>query len=144
MLEILIVVGIFTVLASLVFPLTIQDSQNQRLQSTLKELQSATHLIQQNAYSRLNNLTYGIAFSADRYTTFTGNTLATGANKTEYILPTKQSFLSVTLTGGGTEFVFQPGSFRPNKFGTIRLTDSSSVFVLDINREGLIQAYREK
>jgi prepilin-type N-terminal cleavage/methylation domain-containing protein len=142
LLEILLVVAIFTILASLVFPLTIKDSQGAKLLATAKQMESVMFRYQQSALSRLNNTNYGIAFFLNKYTLFEGNTLASATFTEDIEIPARQSISSITLTGGGTEILFTQGSFRPNKSGNIKITDSILTYTVDINSEGLIRAYK--
>lgn len=136
--EMLVVIGMFMALTFLVLPVAIQEISTSKADATIKDVRSAIYLLGQNAFTRKNNKTYGIALFNDRYITFTGNSLATADTSDTFDLSREVSISQISLTGGVTEIIFPAGSFKPSVVGGFRVGDSTSGYLLNINAQGLI------
>jgi prepilin-type N-terminal cleavage/methylation domain-containing protein len=143
LIEVLLVVGMFAVLAIIAFPSAMQESGNSKLRSAVKQMESSAFVAQQNAYAGLGDASYGVAFYVNKYTIFIGSSVLTASSKEDILLPSNMTIGQIILTGGGNEVLFTKGNIKPNKSGTIALKDSVSTYMLNISSEGLIQSYKQ-
>jgi type II secretory pathway pseudopilin PulG len=136
--EIIIVLGIVSVLAMLLMPVGLKQLQGNKLDKDTYNMFSYIYTQQQNSYSRLENKTYGISFESDKFIIYSGVNLASADWSEENILNSGNRISQINLTGGVHEIHFQSGSFRPNVSGTIQIKDEEQTLQLEINPEGLI------
>ncbi len=142
LLEMLVVMGIIGSVSLVAMPITINQIKQTNLQQTVRDMNSAIFLYQQNAYASKNSKSYGVYFESDKYTLYIGESFATAEVTEPTILQSDVSISQINLTGGGNEIKFTAGGFRPTASGTIVLSDAFNSFALDINSEGLISNYK--
>lgn len=140
LLEMIVVMGIFTISTYIMLPYTVKLVNQTRTDSEAKNITYALFRQQQDSYAGLGNSGYGIAFTTTGYTVFTGDSLATAAYKDTYTLNESVRITSIQL-GASNEVAYPKNSFRPNHTGYILLSDSISVYRVDITQEGLISFY---
>ena len=140
LLEVLIVLAIFSMMVVLTFPFSLQLINKSRADAEVKTLSYVIFRQQQDAYAGLNNKAYGVALYSNRFIIFTGNSLATADSQDTYYLNSPISISSISLNSGN-EIVFNPNSFRSNAHGHLHVSDSQKTYRIDINSEGLISYY---
>lgn len=133
--ELLVVMGILLMLSALVFPTTIQKTQETKLESYASQL--TTDIYYQQQRSSLKNMSEGISFGSNQYTLFDGDSLATATGTDIKRYPANIQITSVSLTSGN-EMFFPSGEFKPLSYGTLVVTDGRNSIRIYINREGLI------
>lgn len=140
-LEILVVIGIFALVSAITLPLS-QDFLNRtRVDATAKTITYTLFRQQQDAYSALNDSSYGVAFFADRYTVFSGNSLATATYQESVVLDSGTTISQINLSTGN-EIVFTKGDIKPAIYGDIRISDKNNVnYKVEINSEGMVDYY---
>ncbi len=134
--ELLVTMGLLMLLSLVVFPVTIQKAQQDKLESYASQL--VTDIYYQQQKSALKGLPEGIYLYTNGYTLFEGETLldATDTDLKEYA--TNITITSVSMSNGDVIF-FPKGEFKPSSYGTLILTDGFNLVRISINREGLIQ-----
>lgn len=142
LIELLIVVAIIGTTAIFTFPTSINFFQQNKAENVAQDIISRTFVQQQNAYIRNGNNSYGIAFFSNKYTIFTGISLASATATQDVILENGTTIQSTLLTSGSNEVVFQSGNIAPNQYGSIQVLTFQSVFVCEINQEGLLNFYK--
>ena len=135
LLEILLTLGILLVIATLVFPITLQKAQESKLEVYANQLTNDLYYQQQR--SSLKGLSSGIAIDNNGYTLFDGESLSNASETQVKTYPSNISINSVALTSGN-EIIFPEGKFKPSTYGTLVITDGQSSISIYINREGLI------
>jgi len=138
--EILVVIGIFSILVVLTFPFSLRLMNQSKADAEAKALSYMLFRQQQDAYSGFKNKPYGIALYSDRYTIFTGNSLATAEYQDTYFFPEPITVSSISLNTGN-ELVFPVNSFRPSAYGYLLVSDSKKSYRIDLTSEGLISYY---
>ncbi|KKP43419.1 MAG: hypothetical protein UR32_C0001G0038 [candidate division WS6 bacterium GW2011_GWE2_33_157] len=133
--ELLVVMGILLMLSALVFPLTIQKTQESKLESYASQL--TTDIRYQQQRSSLKNMAGGISLGSNQYTLFDGESLASATDTDIKKYPTNIQITSVSLTNG-SEIFFPSGEFKPLSYGTLVVTDGRNSIRVYINMEGLI------
>jgi Tfp pilus assembly protein FimT len=137
--EVVLVISLMGMLAVLVLPYAISDIQKNNVKSATTEIVSIIEYYQSNAYSRKNDKTYGIAFYSNKYTLFTGSSLAAADYVEDVFLGSSLSITNITLSGGTNELIFTSGSVKPNQNGTLRVTNGSASYMISINKEGYVE-----
>jgi len=143
LIEIVVVVGIFLSLAMLLIPFSIQQLNQNRAESSTKIIYSKLFFLQQNAYTQLDNLSYGMELGSNTVTLFNGYSTDNYLSSEILSLEAGVTIKSKNLNNGSNKIFFPKGSVRPNTYGSLTIGDSSNTYRLDINSEGLINYYRE-
>ena len=140
LLEVLVVMAIFSMMVVLTFPFSLQLINQTKADAEVKTLAYVLFRQQQDAYSGLNSKSYGVAIYSNRYVIFTGSSLATAETQDTYLVNAPISISGISLSSGN-EIVFTPGVFRSQSNGNVLVSDSKKTYRLDINSEGLISYY---
>lgn len=135
LIEILLTLGILLIIATLVFPITLQRAQRSKLESYANQL--TIDLYYQQQRSSLKEIPSGINIDSNGYTLFDGESLSTASETQVKTYPANISINSVSLTLG-SEILFPAGKFKPSIYGTLVITDGQYSALIYINREGLI------
>lgn len=136
LLEILLVIALLSVVASLTFPFALSQISDTSVQVAVEDVQSQLFATQVAGFAGDNGNSHGIAFFTDNYTVFEGDSLATATSTTNFEYDNNAQAL-INLDNGGNEIVISKHSIIPSTFGTITFTNNSSTFTLEINEEGL-------
>ncbi len=134
LMELIVTMGILLLMAMVVFPVTIQKAQEQKLQEYAKGI--TNDILYQQQRSSLKGIEGGISFATGSYTLFDGPSLAGSTETQVKDLPNNISVEEIALTSGN-EILFLEGEFKPNVYGSITLTDGYSQVRIEINSEGL-------
>lgn len=135
--EILVVVGIMLFAFAFIFPLTLSQIQDNKLNSSAQEVAGAIFEAQQYAYNRKDNLGYGISFQSGGYQFLSGMTYDTATPDDQFKLETGVTN-NQSLFGSSPDIFFDPGSLRPNQPGQVVISDGSNTVVVIVNSEGAI------
>ncbi len=123
--EVVVVMGIVSLLFALTAPDLFKLQDRNALQNTTIEL---TSLLRQQQFNAMNTgVTSGIHFDSDKYILYRGDEYVVGLSEnTEYPLPYPLSFSSIPVENGNIRFASGSGefvNFSPNA-NTITLTDT--------------------
>ena len=138
LLETVIIIGVFSALALIFLPVSIEQIQSSKIESVVKDVQSLIYSQSQSAYAYKANKSYGIAFYSDHYIVFSGESLSEADSQTRYDLSSEIKINNINFNDSGTELRFAKGTFRPHTFGSLEISTSYSTFQITINTEGLI------
>lgn len=140
LIEIVIVLAIFISIMAILIPYGLARFNITRVETVASDLSSKIYTYQQFAYTGKNGKNYGIAFETDKYIPFIGNSYATAESSFEINLP---NLYTIDMSGvGANEIVFNSGSFRPDEYGTIIITNPNGTdYIVEINAEGLVSYY---
>ena len=136
--EMVVVLGILLSSSLVLLPIGIGQLQRNKVDSAAKDIASRIFLYQQNASAGLSDESYGISFSTNSYTLYTGDSLASAVNSTQIDLTSNLSFSNISIVGGGNEMHFNKNTFKPVNAGTITISDSLNAYTIVVNQEGLI------
>lgn len=134
LMELIVTMGILLLMAVVVFPVTIQKAQEQKLQEYAKGIVNDIYYQQQRSF--LKGFEGGLSFSKDSYTLFDGPSMIGSSETHLKELPRNISIRDIVLINGN-EVLFLEGEFKPSVYGNLILTDGSSRVKIEINREGL-------
>ncbi len=145
--EVMIVLGIFSIGAFLLVPLSFSQLGSTRTSYYAADINTFIFSVQQESYTQLDGSAHGIRFNADTYDVYTGSSYATATETLTITMNNDVEITDVSLTdiatsNPTTELVFDRGKFRPNAYGTITVSDGFVLYRVTINREGL--SYYEK
>ncbi len=145
LLEVFLVITIFAVLIVAVTPnMIIFFFSNQ---STLAE-QEVVHTLRhsrEKAATQIHDSSWGVYFDtgASTYTLFSGSTYVgrDASLDVDYPLPGSVTFGTITLTGGGTEVVFDQITGNTSQDGTVEITSASDpTITVTINAFGNVSS----
>lgn len=140
LLEVLIVMAIFSMLVVLTFPFSLRLINQSKADAEAKTLAYVLFRQQQDAYAGLEGKSYGVALYNDRFVVYTGDSLATAESTDTYYFTSPIRLQALSLSSG-SEITFQNNSFRPSAFGYFLISDANKSYRIDVNSEGLISYY---
>lgn len=141
--EIIIVIGVFSLISVLVLPIGLGQLEKNSALYTARDTASATFVVQQYAYNGKASGEFGVVYGTTSYTLYEGPSFATAVWSDQVPITSGATIESVVLSGGGNEVHFSKGSLLPDKTGAIRVSDGDSTYRIDINSEGLMEVTRE-
>ena len=139
LLEMLVVMAIVASASLVLLPLSFTQIRSGKATSFAQSLASLIFSVQQNAYARVNDKTYGVSFSTNTYTIFTGDTLATATNKEVITLDSGLTFSTINFP---SDLIFTKGTFRPNSSGSVIVSDGTNRYQISVSSEGFISYVR--
>jgi type II secretory pathway pseudopilin PulG len=138
LIEVLLVVGIFTAMALITMPYSINLLQSGRGEDNTKNMVSNMFKQQQDAFSGQSNSAYGISFYSDHYVLYQGASLAGATDTLSINFDRSVTISNISLTGGAIEVNFSKNSLKPSKSGSVTVSDSVNTYLVTINAEGLL------
>lgn len=138
LLEMIIIIGVFSALALIFLPVGIEQIQASKIENVVKDVQSLIYSQSQSAYTYKANKNYGIAFYSDHYIVFSGDSLSQADSQTRYDLSSEIKINHINFNDSGVELHFAKGTFRPHTFGSFEVSTSYSSYQITINTEGLV------
>ena len=138
LLEIIIIIGVFTGLSLIYLPIGIEQLQSNKVDNIVRNIQSTIYNQSQSAFSYRDNKSYGIAFYTNRYIIYTGTSLAQAESQSQIDLTNEITITNIDLLDTGNDINFASGSFRPSTSGKIQVTAGNTTYQISINTEGLL------
>ncbi len=137
--ELLIVTSLIAVVSTLV---GLSFGQLRRSTQHIAQAQNIASVVTEarsNTVAGQNNLQWGVHFTTNDYTLFSGSSYGAGGSDNEaYVLPSGVTISSISLTGGGADVVFNRLSGGTNQPGTITVSSGSLTALLTIQAGGEI------
>ena len=141
--ETLLIVGIFSTLAVILIPFSIQQLNQNRCENSARQFLGKLFSQQQNAASQLNNLSYGVEVKTNSFVVFEGENSDNYSYSQEITFENGVTVSATNLTGGGSKIFFSKGEIMPTSYGKITIGDSASTYIVSINSEGMMHYYRQ-
>jgi len=138
LLEVLVVIGILLAVTMFVFPISLNQVNENKAKNASSNLTSLIFNIQQDAYARKNNQSQGVVFQSGSIIIYQGESLATAVSQETIEVPDDIYISSINLTNEANEINFGAGNFKPNNYGSVNISESGSTYQITINSEGLI------
>ena len=141
--ELLIVLAILSLLVTLSLSTIVSFGKNQSLALDTQTVVSALRQARSQTLSSKGSLAYGVHFSAPKVTLYTGPTYTVGSSSNEaFLLSSTDTILTISLTGGGTDVLFNRLSGDTAQDGTIVISSPSlsETKIVTIYKTGLIQS----
>lgn len=137
LIEILLVLAIMVILASIILPSFGKMRENQVLKSTTSEVISVIDKARSQSLSSVGSSEYGVHFQTDKIVLFKGITYSSSDAENEDIILTIPATIStISLTGGAVDVYFDRLSGAPSKSGTIVISVSSLSKTITISATG--------
>ncbi len=136
LIEITVTLAVLMSFSLLIFPVGINQSKKSKLESYASQF--ATDLYYQQQRSRLKNIPSGISLAGNSYILYDGVSFSEATSSDIKKYPFNIHITAVALNESANEISFNPGSFRPNYFGSFKLTDQTNYITIYINEEGLV------
>lgn len=141
-LELLMVISIIAILATIVMLSFSSFRNSSALQTTSEDVISVLNKARNNTIASKDGYQYGVHFSANNMTLFRGTSFVSGdsTNEVSTFDPAIQ-VASTALAGGGSDVIFQKLTGKTDYYGTLTLqviSDSSKTAVISIEKTGVV------
>ncbi len=142
--EILIVLGIITIIVAIIVSTFSLFGRAQALEKDTETVIESLEQARSQTLSSLDASQYGVHFGTNKVTIFTGTTYSSSASSNvDMALSSSDTILTVTISGGGNDIVFNrlTGETVQNGTSTIIISSptSSRTKTVTIYKTGLIQ-----
>lgn len=140
--ELLMVVSIIAVLATIIILSFSNFRNSSALQTTSEDVVSILNKARSNTIASKDGYQYGVHFSTNDVTLFRGASFVFGDTNNEVrTLDTAVEVASTAFNGGGSDVVFQKLTGKTSNYGTATLhvmSDSSKTAVISIGETGVV------
>lgn len=138
-LELLIVIAIFGILAVVILPQFSKMRDKQVFNNSINTIVDTISKAKSETLASLDGYNYGVQFENNRVIIFRGNVFnSQDVNNRIYSLTSPSSITNISLSGGGSNLYFNKFSGLPNKSGSVTLTLGNMVKVISINSLGVV------
>ena len=134
LLEILLVIGIISILLVLVVPISLDFYKNQEIETQTQFLIQTLRKAQLEAMSGELDSSFGVSISSQNYTLFKGNSYTSRDIRYDetFDLP------EIIQPSGISEVVFSKSEGKPSVTGNLILSNNSNTKIININLMGRI------
>lgn len=143
LIEVIIVIAIFTVLFTITSTAFSRFNNNQALNRSVSEATSILDEARALTLASKNNTVYGVHFQSDKVILFTGQIFSDLDPDNKINIISSRVFISnIALLGGGNEIIFQRLTGKTEQNGTITLSlisDSSKSKIITVQVSGIIE-----
>ncbi len=140
--ELLIVLGIMSIIALVALPFFSNSISRNDLQTSAWQLANDLRRARSAAMAAQSNSAWSVHVQSDRHVLFVGTTYnASDPNNLITLLPATITLSAITLNGGGSDVRFSKVKGQTTDFGTITILDNNSgqSLVVSVNAAGHIQ-----
>lgn len=140
--ELLIVIGIFVLTVTVSGIFTSVSKNNRDLNDVSVQMVDTLRRARHQTITGNQDVVWGIHFETDRYVLFQGDTYSSvDPENIEFVLPGSVQISAISLTGGGSEVIFDDKFGNTSTDGTITLqsTNATTTTQIIINSAGLIE-----
>ena len=135
-LEVLVVIGLIVLITGMVIPISLRQTKFNELSVAGKDLHSAIFTQQQKAFAGKNDSKQGVYIESEGYWLFEGEDF-TNATAKDYFPFSK----GIIATPEYTEIIFEESSQKLNEEKNMFLIYDGYNYVIQINKEGVINSY---
>ncbi len=143
LIELIVVLIIIFVLSLIILTTFTNFRKNQALEKDTELVVQVLRQARNQTLSSKNSTVYGVHFTAPQVTLFTGGVYSSGdINNQNYTLSSTDTILTISLTGGGSNVVFQRLSGETTQNGTVVVSSPgiSKTKTVTIYRTGLVES----
>ncbi len=137
------VLGVLAIIAVIMMNSFLGFRKNQALRTDTSTIVEVLRQARNQTLASKNSTNYGVHFAASRVTIFTGGTydVSTSTNQ-NFDLSSSDNILTISLTGGGNDVVFQRLSGAVSASGTIVISSPgiSQTKTVTIYKTGLVES----
>ncbi len=140
--EILIVLGIMAILTGITFSVFSSVKKAQALEKDRDSIIEVLRQARSQTLSSKNASQYGVHITSSQITLFTGTSYSVGnSSNQDFILQGSDTIVTISLTGGGSDVVFNRLTGETNQNGTITISSpsTSQTKTVTIYKTGLVE-----
>lgn len=137
--EILITIGIFSILGSITLNALSNVRTGRELDAAVSETIATIRLAQSKTLASVEDSQYGIHFETDRVMLFQGASYAAGTTTETNVFSSRVRIMGISLLGGGSDVVFQRLTGTTTAYGTIQMGAGSYERILTIDPSGAVR-----
>jgi len=146
LMEIMIVIVIMTILLTIVLTSFSNLNKSQALDKTSSYVASIIEEARGNTLFSKNDSQYGVKFETSRIIMFKGSTYSSSnPDNVIYDLNNLVTISNISLSGGGSEIVFDRLTGNPSQTGTLTLslvTSTSTKAYVSFSKTGIVEVTR--
>ena len=142
--EILVVISLIILIASIVIPNLSEFKKQQALKNTTEDIVSLLNEARNSTISSKNSTTYGVHFEEDSATLFPGVSFADNVNNKQIDFDTSTIISTddgINLEGGGDDIVFERLTGNVANYGTIIVqlaSDTTKTKTISVSSIGVV------
>ena len=140
--ELIVSLAIMFVLAGIILSAFISFRKTQSLTIDTETVIEVLRQARNQTLSSKNSTVYGVHMTAPKITLFTGSTYSSGAGTNQdFTLSSTDTILTISLTGGGSDVVFQRLTGETSQNGTVVVSSPglSQTKTITIYKTGLVE-----
>ncbi len=138
--EVIIAVALLLSAAALSVPFMSSTLSRNELDVALQRAVDMLNEARSSAFNGLGGGEFGVRFESGAVVFFSGDTYsAVDPDNVDFILPGFVSITDISISGGGSEIVFESVSGAPTQTGSVEFTDSSGeTKTVSVNTHGTV------
>ena len=143
LIELIATLSILFVLALIVMNTFVSFKKNEGLTMDTDTIVSVLRQARNQTLTSKNSSNYGVHITSTKVTLFTGSTYSSGnANNQDFVLSSNDTILTITLTGGGSDVIFNRLTGETSQNGTVVVSASgiSGTKTVTIYKTGLVDS----
>ena len=141
--ELLVSLAIMAVLAVVVFSTFINFRKNEALVMDAETIVSVLRQARNQTLTSKNSSSYGVHIIASKITIFSGTSYVSGnSGNQDFVLSNTDTILTISLTGGGSDVVFQRLTGETSQNGTVTVSSPglNQTKTVTIYKTGLVDS----
>ena len=142
LIEIIIAIAVFGIIALTSFVYYSSVKKNSLIKTAVSDIILTIELAQNKTLASLNLSSFGVKLDNGSYTLFEGSFYSsTSTDNTIYSLPAELEIVNISLSGGGSEIVFDRITGKTSNYGTfqVRVKDNpSQIRTIVVNSSGKV------
>jgi Tfp pilus assembly protein FimT len=141
--EILIALGILALITSLLLSTFVSFRKEQALDKDTELIVEILEQARSETLSSKNASQYGVHFASGQITIFTGGVYSpSDSTNQDFILNATDTIITITLTGGGSDVVFNRLTGESNQYGTVVVSSPTTgrIRTVTIYKTGVIES----
>ncbi len=140
--ELIVVLGVMFLVAGIILSSFVTFRKNQALVMDTDTVVEVLRQARNQTLSSKDSSVYGVHFASTKITLFTGNAYSSGSGSNQdFVLSSTDTILTISLSGGGSDIVFQRLTGETAQNGTIKVSSSGSTAstTVTIYKTGLVE-----
>lgn len=138
--EILLTVAVLVLLVTISGPALTAYLEKRSLDTWALSLQDALRRAQAQAKAGIQDSVYGVHLEADQFILFAGSTYTPDPEDEVSVLPGTVTLSNITLTGGGSDVIFDQNTGETDEDGSVTITyTNGGTKTVSVNPLGLVE-----
>jgi len=140
--EILVAIAVMVIIAAFSFSAFSRFNKYQKVKNTASEIMSVLEKARSQTLAAKGNMRYGVHFETVSVTLFSGTVYTTSAPDNEITIFSSNVVAATTLSGGGSDILFERLTGKTSNDGTILISFvsySNASTTITVHKTGLVE-----